>query len=89
MDDSDNYLGISLLSCLRETFHFYFKSSYIVNYIDCVGLIGDEKRFFFYKLSLNFWSYLWFTYKVIEYYLSKRKRIYCAIIDYLKAFLYN
>ena len=82
-DDVDNYRGITLLSCMGKLFTGLLNER-ITNYLNCTGLIGDEQAGF--RSGHSILDHIFVLYAAIEFYLRKKKRVYCAFIDYRKAF---
>ena len=81
--DPGNYRGITLLSCLGKLFTGLINQR-LSKFLDSNGLLGEEQAGFRegystmdHTLTLNL---------IIEFLLSKHKRLYCAFIDYHKAF---
>ncbi len=81
--DPDNYRGITLLSCMGKLFT-YILNVRLTQFVDTNQLMCEEQTGFRNKystldhiFSLNF---------IVRLYLSKNKRLYCAFIDYKKAF---
>jgi len=83
IDDPDNYRGITLLSCLGKLFTSVINSR-LVDFIECTGLLGEEQAGFREGYSTS--DHIFVLSSIIELYLSRHKRLYCAFIDYKKAF---
>ena len=83
LDDPDNYRGITLLSCLGKLFTACINAR-LTEYLNCAGLIGEEQAGF--RESYSTLDHIFTLHGLIELYLHRRKRIYCAFIDYRKAF---
>ncbi len=82
-NDADNYRGITLLSCMGKLFTFLLNVR-LTQFVDANQLMCEEQTGFRNKystldhiFSLNF---------IVRLYLSKNKRLYCAFVDYRKAF---
>ena len=82
-DNPDNYRGIPLLSCVGKLFTALLNKR-LTNYLDAIGGIGDEQAGF--RNGYSTMDHIFTLYAIIEMYLSKGKRLYCAFIDYRKAF---
>ena len=78
----DNYRGITLLSCVSKLFTACINSR-LALFIDD-GILGNEQAGF--REGYSTTDHVYVLYSVIEMYLSVRKRVYCAFIDYKKAF---
>ena len=81
--DPDNYRGITLLSCLGKLFTACL-SSRISNYMYKDGKIGVEQAGF--RPDFSTMDHVFTLHAIIEYYKSIKGRVYCAFIDYSKAF---
>ena len=53
-------------------------------YVEQVGLLGEKQAGFRYVYSTL--DYIFVLHSVIELYLNQKKHVYCAFIDYKKAF---
>ena len=82
-DDPDNYRGITLLSCLGKLFTAVINHR-LTLYIESQGLIGDEQAGF--RAGHSTLDHIFVLNSIIELYSFHRKRLYCAFIDYKKAF---
>ena len=56
----------------------------IITIITIITIIGDEQSGF--RSGFSTLDHIFVLYSVINYYLSKKKRVYCAFVDYKKAF---
>ena len=81
--DPDNYRGISLISCVGKLFTMAINER-LTNYLNKVGLIGDEQAGF--RKNFSTLDHIYVISSLIDLYKHKGKRIYCAFIDYKKAF---
>ena len=81
--DPDNYRGITLLSCLGKLFTACI-SDRISKYMDIQYKLGPEQAGF--REGFSTTDHIFTLYSIIEYYTSKRGRVYCAFVDYSKAF---
>jgi hypothetical protein len=79
----NNYRGITVLSCIGKLFTSVINER-LSHYIEDSGLLGEEQAGFRQGYSTIDHT---FTLKcIIDLYLRRRKRLYCAFIDYRKAF---
>ena len=83
LKNADNYRGITLLSSIGKLFTSILNDR-IKNYFDCTGFLGDEQAGF--RKGHSTLDHIFVLHSVIDWYLSKKKRVYCAFIDYKKAF---
>ena len=81
--DPNNYRGITLLSCLGKLFTSCLNSR-ITKYFYDNEKIGYEQAGF--RPEFSTLDHIFTLHTVIEYYKCKSKRIYCAFVDYSKAF---
>ena len=81
--DPDNYRGITLLSCVGKLFTALLNQR-LTDYMDAVGGIGDEQAGFRHGYSTM--DHIFTLYSILQVYMNKGKRVYCAFIDYKKAF---
>ena len=82
LSDPDNYRGITLLSCTSKLF-----TSCLNSRLSCYveeNIIGQEQAGF--REGYSTIDHVFVLHVVIELYKSVHKRIYCAFIDYRKAF---
>ena len=56
----------------------------LTEYIDELGIMGEEQTGFRHDYSKM--NHVYYLKNVIDLYLNKRKRLYCAFVDYVKAF---
>ena len=82
-DDPDNYRGITLLSCLGKLFTAVVNQR-LTLYLEGQGLIGDEQAGF--RSGHSTLDHIYVLNSIAELYSSHHKRLYCAFIDYKKAF---
>ena len=82
-DDPDNYRGITLLSCLGKLFTACI-SERISMYLDDENILGFEQAGF--RKEFSTIDHVFTLHSIIEFYKSKGKRLYCAFVDYRKAF---
>ena len=82
-NDPNNYRGITLLSSTGKLFTSIINTR-LTNYLNNVGLLGEDQAGF---RAGYFTSDHIFTLKcIIDIYLQSKKRVYCAFVDYKKAF---
>lgn len=82
-EDPDNYRGITLLSCVGKVFTAMLNDR-LASYVSAVGILGDEQAGF--RPGFSTIDQMFVLQAIIEIYLHKRKRLYCAFVDYHKAF---
>ena len=82
-EDPNNYRGITLLSCLGKLFTACINSRISQFMYDDVK-IGYEQAGF--RPEFSTIDHIFTLHTIIEYYKSKKGRVYCAFIDYSKAF---
>lgn len=82
-DDPDNYRGITLLSCLGKLFTAILNKR-LSDYVEVTGILGEEQAGF--REGYSTTDHIFTLYSIIDLYLHKGKRVYCAFIDYKKAF---
>ena len=83
LNDQDNYRGITLLSCVGKLSTAVLNDR-VTKYLDVVGGIGDEQAGF--RLGHSTIDHIFALHAILNIYLSAGKRVYCAFIDYKKAF---
>lgn len=81
--DPDNYRGITLLSCLGKLFTSVINLR-LTKYLNALGAVGDEQAGF--RADHSTLDHIFTLHSIVNFYLQKRKRLYCAFIDYRKAF---
>ena len=81
--DPNNYRGITLLSCIGKMFTAVLNAR-LTKYLDCTGLIGEEQAGFRAKYSTM--DHIFSLHCIIDIYLRNKKKLYCAFVDYKKAF---
>jgi hypothetical protein len=83
-DNPDNYRGITLLSCLGKLFTSVINKR-LTDYLESMEILGEEQAGF--RDGYSTMDHIFVLHSIIDLYLhQKRKRIYCAFIDYKKAF---
>ena len=83
INNPDNYRGITLLSCIGKLFTAVINSR-LTKYLDAVGCIGEEQAGF--RQGYSTIDHIFTLHAIIDMYLSKNKKLFCAFIDYRKAF---
>lgn len=83
VEDPDNYRGITLLSCLGKLFTACINHRLTV-YLDWLGILGEEQAGF--RAGYSTLDHLFVLNPLLELYLDHGKRLYCAFVDYKKAF---
>ena len=82
-NDPDNYRGITILSCMGKLFTSLLNNS-LTKYLNDYKIIGEEQAGFRKGYSTS--DHIFTLKCLIDLYLFKKKRLYCAFIDYRKAF---
>ena len=82
-NDPDNYRGITLLSCLGKLFTSIINER-LSSLFNDDNLMGEEQAGFRENYSTT--DHIFVLHSIIDFYLSQKNRIYCAFIDYKKAF---
>ena len=82
-DDPNNYRGITILSCFGKLFTSILNNRLCL-FIEQFDIIGNEQSGFRTGYSTN--DNIFILYGIINILLSNRKRLYCAFLDYEKAF---
>ena len=83
INNPDNYRGITLLSCIGKLFTAVINSR-LTKYLDAVGCIGEEQAGF--REGYSTIDHISTLHAIIDMHLSKNKKLFCAFIDYRKAF---
>ena len=81
--DPNNYRGITLLSVIGKLFTSCLNHRLSI-YVENVGLLGEEQAGFRENYSTT--DHIFTLHSIIQLYLKNSKRLYCAFIDYAKAF---
>ena len=86
--DPDNYSGISIISCLGKLFTALINER-LTKFADINEIIGEEQAGF--RSGYSTQDHIFTLHAIINIYLNKlnkkrNKRLYCAFIDYSKAF---
>ena len=82
-NDPNNYRGITLLSSLGKLFTSCLNSRLNL-YAESSGLLNENQAGF--RKGYSTLDHIYSLHSIIEYYLYKKKRLYCAFVDYSKAF---
>lgn len=82
-DDPGNYRGISLLNCTAKLFTGCLNDR-LTDYLESTGSIGAEQAGFRHGHSTT--DHVFVLQTLVDLYLAKGKRLYCAFVDYTKAF---
>ena len=83
MCDPNNYRGITLLSCLGKLFTALLNKR-LNDYMKKYNLLGLEQAGF--RAGYSTIDHIFTLNSLIEYYIQNNKRLYCAFVDYSKAF---
>ena len=84
-NDPNNYRGISLISCLGKLFTALINER-LTKFVNENNIIGEEQAGF--RSGYSTYDHIFTLHAIIDLYLNKfnRRRLYCAFIDYQKAF---
>ena len=82
-DDTNNYRGITLLSCLGKLFTACINKR-LSSFLFDNNLIGVEQAGF--RPEFSTMDHVFTLHSIIEYYKSKNGRVFCTFVDYSKAF---
>ena len=83
VEDPNNYRGITILSCFGKLFTSILNNR-IKFFIEKYEILGSEQAGFRENHSTT--DHLFTLYAIIDILLAKSKRLYCAFLDYEKAF---
>ena len=81
--DPGNYRGITILSCFGKLFTSILNER-LKKFIETFDIIGCEQAGF--RSNFSTLDHLFTLYGLIDILLYKKKRLYCAFLDYEKAF---
>ena len=85
INDPDNYRRITILSCFGKLFTAVLnKRLNNYKYLESTGLLIEEQAGF--RKHYSTADHIFSLKMLIVFYLYKKKRLYCAFIDYSKAF---
>ena len=82
-EDPDNYRGITLLSCIGKVFTSILNSR-ISLFVEDTEIMRENQVGF--RKGYNTLDHIYVLHSVIEFYLRKKEKLYCAFVDYKKAF---
>ena len=82
-DDPNNIRGITLLSCFGKLFTACLNTR-IAKFLFIYNKIGAEQAGF--RPGFSVLDHIFTLHAIIEFYKNKKQRLYCAFIDYSKAF---
>ena len=83
INDINNYRGIILLNCLGKLFTSVLNSR-LYNYLTSENILGNEQADFRPKHSTL--DHIFALQILSNYYINERKQLFCAFVDYSKAF---
>ena len=82
-NDPNNYRGITLLSSIGKLFMSIINTR-LTNHLNNVGLLGEDHAEF--RAGYSTSDHIFTLKYMIDIYLQSKKRVYCAFVDYKKAF---
>jgi hypothetical protein len=82
-DSPDNYRGITILSCFGKLFTSLINARLTI-FVEDKSLIGSEQAGF--RKSYSTTDHIFTLKCIIDIYLKAKKKLYCAFIDFQKAF---
>ena len=82
-DDPNNYRGITILRCFGKLFTSVINNR-LVEYFDENTTIGPEQAGF--RAGHSTVDHVFTLHCIIDFFLAKKKRLYCLFTDYEKAF---
>ena len=82
-EDPGNYRGITLLSCLGKLFTAILNGR-INKFMNEHGLLGNEQAGF--RSGQSTMDHVFVLHHILDYYRNRGKAVYCAFVDYSKAF---
>ena len=82
-DVVDNYRGITLLSCLGKLFTSLLNTR-LYNYLTTEGILGNEQAGF--RKDYSTLDHILTLHILSNFYINNGKQLFCAFIDYKKAF---
>ena len=83
INDVNNYRGITLLSCLGKLFTSILNTR-LYTYLTSENILGNEQVGFRPKHSTL--DHIFALQILSNYYISEKRQLYCAFVDYSKAF---
>ena len=81
--DPSNYRGITLLSCMGKLFTAILNRR-IALFMNANNLLGMEQAGF--RAGHSTMDHVFALHHIIDYYRQRGKQVYCAFVDYTKAF---
>ena len=82
-ENPDNYRGITILSCMGKLFTTILNTR-INDFLESYGILGEEQAGFRKTYGTN--DHLFNLKCLVDLFLFKKKKLFCAFIDYKKAF---
>ena len=82
-EDPDNYRGITIVSCFGKLFTSILNQR-ICAFLEANNLLGSEQAGF--RKGHSTLDHIFTLHCLIDVYLRKKKKLFCAFIDYRKAF---
>ena len=83
-DDPNNYRGITLLSCLGKLFTNIIINNKLAQYLEDDNILGEEQTGF--RAGYSTLDHMFVLHCLVDIYQYQNKRVYCAFVDYKKAF---
>ena len=83
IEDVNNYRGITLLSCLGKLFTSVINTR-LLEYVTKENILGNEQVGFRPKHSTL--DHIFALHVISHFYISQGKQLFCAFVDYSKAF---
>ena len=83
INDVNNYRGITLLSVLGKLFTSAINQR-LTKFLEGISALGEDQAGF--REGYSTLNHIFVLHCIIDFYLQKKKRLYCAFIDYSKAF---
>ena len=82
-NDPDNYRGITVLSCFGKLFTSVINDR-IHSFLETNDILGNEQSGF--RKGHSTMDHVFALHCLIDVYLQRKKKLFCAFIDYKKAF---
>ena len=82
-NDPNNYRGITLLCSIGKLFTSIINTR-LTDFINNIGLLGEDQAGF--RAGYSTTDHIFTLSCIIDIYLQNKKRVYCAFVDYKKAF---
>ena len=82
-DDPNNYRGITLLSCLGKLFTNIINNR-LAQYLEDTSILGEEQAGF--RAGYSTFDHMFALHCLVDIYRYHNKRVFCAFVDYKKAF---